>query len=322
MQRVPTVLVVKTGYPLAARVQAYRTFYRLGWRVAVVDEPLNQGIGIADVPIVSDLHNVERLCDLVWRRIGRPDAILTLNDSGLLSAAMVAENFGLPHISSEVAVLATDKERQRELMQRSGVRVPRWQRAKNTDDIELWRRRFGDVVVKPVDRSASAGVTKVSAPAGSESAFDTAMNESGAGRVLVEEYIEGPEFSVESVAIDGAQVSVAVTRKLIGHSPQFLELGHSVPADLPTHLIAEIEQLAMEATHALGVDLGVCHTEVKLTEQGPVLIEVNARPAGDRICDLLHLALGVDLYRLLLEQAAGEVLTAADLAPRDRKSVV
>lgn len=309
-----TVLIVKTGYPLAARTQAYRTFFRLGWKVAIVDTVLNQGIGIADVAIVvNDLSDLNDVTQRIFSSIGTPDAVLTFNDSGLVAASKIARHFGLNQMAPDIAKRVVNKQNQREFFGRADIPMPQWALAMEAEDINEMLDQFGEVVVKPVDRSASAGVSLVSDRAGSQEAFMEAKRESGTGKVLVEQYVDGPEFSVESIAIEGRQKAFAVTRKLLGARPHFIELGHSVPAALPSDVRYELMNLAEMANDALGITTGVSHTEIRLGVDGPVVIEVNARPPGDRIVDLLGLSTGINLYELLMKEAAGETLNYEDI---------
>lgn len=310
-----TVVVVKTGYPLVFRLQAYRTFFRAGWRVAVADRPLHQGACVADVAVVTDLDDPAGLARAVRARAGDVDALLTFNDSGLVAAAEVATRLGLPALSTEVTRTVTDKTAQRRVLAAADVPVPAWRPVSTPDEIIGALDESGRVVVKPADRAASAGVTLVDDPVNAPSAFALARDESGTGRVLVEEYVDGPEYSVESIAVAGRQRPLCITEKRLGEPPFFLELGHALPATLDNSEAAAVRRVAEEACAALGLDRGACHTEVRLTDRGPVLIEVNARAAGDRIIDLVRLATGIDVYGLLLREAAGETLESADIEP-------
>ena len=310
-----TLLMVKTGYPLVLRLSAYRLFYRSGWRVAVVDGLINQGLRVADVPIVADLSDTDHVEARVGAVIGRPDAVLTFNDSGLVLAAELAARFGRPFLDPGRAAAAIDKVAQREAFATAGVPSPRFCRCPEAATIRKQLADWGPVVVKPADRAASAGVRLVRSMHEADEAFAGAVAESPTARVLVEEYVDGPEVSVESFAVSGVQRPVGVTDKVTTGGPWFVELGHTVPSTLGGPARQAVLEVAGQACRALDVDFGACHTEVKLTSSGPVVIEVNARVPGDAIVDLVGRALGVDMYRLLLRAAAGEIIRAEDLVP-------
>ena len=134
--------------------------------------------------------------------------------------------------------------------------------------------------------------------------------------MLAERYLDGNEVSIESIAVEGRQRAICVTDKITTHGPYFVEVAHSVPSALEATLREAAVELALSACAAVGLRWGACHTEVKLSQAGPMVVEVNPRLAGDCIVDLVDLALGLNLYELLGRQALGEEITAADLIPR------
>ncbi|MET9779204.1 ATP-grasp domain-containing protein [Streptomyces sp. NPDC006367] len=132
--------------------------------------------------------------------------------------------------------------------------------------------------------------------------------------VLVEEYLRGPEISVECVVQGRGDVHIAaVTRKQLGPEPAFLETGHLVDADDPLLDDQVLRRIVTEAIKAVGVSSGILHVEVRLTSQGPHIIEINARLGGDLVPRLVHLATGVSLPQAQAALATGDVpdLTAS-----------
>jgi biotin carboxylase len=127
--------------------------------------------------------------------------------------------------------------------------------------------------------------------------------------VLVEEYLSGPEVSVECATVGGITTPLAVTRKEVGFAPYFEETGHTVSAGDP--LLPEVGPVAVQAVSALGITDGVQHVEMRLTPAGPRIIEVNSRIGGDLIGRLVHLATGLDLPRIAADIACGNVPSLA-----------
>jgi biotin carboxylase len=133
--------------------------------------------------------------------------------------------------------------------------------------------------------------------------------------VLLEELLDGPEVSVETVSYGGAVHLIGVTDKSIGGAPAFIETGHMFPADLTPADTEAAEQTALSALKALGLTEGVvAHTEIKLTSAGPRVVEVNPRPAGNRITELVRHVTGVDLAAAFVDVALGR---APDLRRTD-----
>jgi biotin carboxylase len=164
------------------------------------------------------------------------------------------------------------------------------------------------VVLKPASHAASIGVIRVDTPEELPAAWEFAA--AGAGEqgpegrgVLVEELLRGPEISVECVTVGGLTTAVAVTRKEIGFRPFFEETGHTVTAGDP--LLPHVAPIAAQAVRALGITDGVQHVEMRLTADGPRLIEVNSRIGGDLIGKLVQLATGIDLPRVAADIACG-----------------
>lgn len=117
----------------------------------------------------------------------------------------------------------------------------------------------------------------------------------------------GPEFSVESVTYGGVTTIVTITKKRSSSGGYFVELGHTVPAMLQPEDLQAMCATVRDAIAALGITHSVTHTEVKLTPDGPKIVEIGARLAGGRIPELVELALGVDLWDATLSLALGEV---------------
>jgi S-sulfo-L-cysteine synthase (3-phospho-L-serine-dependent) len=310
-----TLVLVKTGWSLSHRMLAFRTFAARGWRLAVMDRALNQSLRVADVPVTCDPSATAAAVTALRARVGQPDGIVTFSDSALAATARLAGQLGLPFLPVEVADRVTDKRRQRELFAEAGLPVPDWRCPGDEEDAARAVRAWGPTVIKPADRAASVAVRLVDTCEAARLAYREAARASRhGGAVLAERYLPGPEVSVESIAVEGRQEPVCVTAKVTTRGPHFVELGHAVPAALDPEELARVVDAARSACRALDLGWGACHTEVKLTEAGPVVVEVNARLAGDSIPDLVELALGVNLYELLGRQAFGEPLTRADLA--------
>jgi biotin carboxylase len=168
-------------------------------------------------------------------------------------------------------------------------------------------------VVKPADETASFDVARCSTLSEVTAQFrlisGKAANIRGQRRfpkILVEEYARGFEVSVEVIA-EGERVQVlGVTDKSVAGNGRFVEVGHVFPSLLPQAVVASCADLAVAALRAVGFDLGMAHVEIRVTEDGPKLIEINARPAGGGITDLVDAALSISCLELVIRQYLGE----------------
>lgn len=242
--------------------------------------------------------------------------VLSSSEYYIATAAALAERLGLPGPSSEAVRACRDKDRQRRALAAAGVAVPGFASAGDPDAAVEAARRLGfPVVVKPVQGSGSLGVRLCASPdevarhAGTLLA--ATVNERGlatAPRVLVEQYLTGPEFSVEVYGAD-AVITVA---KHVGALPAFVETGHDVPAMLPGAQEHALRDCAVRAVRALGLGWGAAHVELRLTGGRAAVIEVNPRLAGGMIPELVRRATGVDLVAAQVGAALG---TAPEPAP-------
>ena len=124
--------------------------------------------------------------------------------------------------------------------------------------------------------------------------------------ILVEEYLDGPEISVDCAVREGRAEPVIFARKLLGHAPSFEEIGHvTAPAEAVAPDPGRVRDVVVAAHRALGIDRTVTHTEVRLTASGPKIIEVNGRLGGDVIPYVARLASGLDLPAASADIAAG-----------------
>ena len=247
------------------------------------------------------------------------DGVISSCDYYLPTAARVAQHLGLPGPDPLAVERACRKDLTRTALREAGVPGPRFGLADEWPALAKAASELGyPLVVKPVDLCAGMHVRKVADQSELREAFAAleafpvnARSQPRVRTVLVEELLAGPEVSVETVTVDGETHVVGVTDKSIAGDPWFVENGHMFPADLPT---AEAAAVAVDAIEALGLDQGVAHTEVMLTCDGPRLVEVNPRLAGNRITELVRRVTGIDLPAVYTQLAVGE---RPDLRPAD-----
>ncbi|WP_181359226.1 ATP-grasp domain-containing protein [Streptomyces sporangiiformans] len=255
------------------------------------------------------LPEIERLHEVL-----RFDGVITSCDYYLPTVARIAGHLGLPGSTPQAVEDACRKDATRRVLADAGVPGPRFAVHEEWADIARVAREIGyPLVVKPVDLCAGMYVRRVDdeeqLAAAVRALADLPVNARGQRRepvVLLEELLDGPEVSVETVSHAGAVHVVGVTDKSIGGAPAFIETGHMFPAALSGADAEAAEQTALAALKALGLTGGVvAHTEIKLTSAGPRVVEVNPRPAGNRITELVRHVTGIDLAAAFVEVSLG-----------------
>lgn len=242
------------------------------------------------------------------------DGVITSCDYYLPTVARIAGHLGLPGPGPEAVENACRKDATRRVLADAGLPGPRFAVHEEWADLARAAREIGyPLVAKPVDLCAGMYVRRVDDEAQLadlvRALADFPVNARGQRRtpaVLLEELLDGPEVSVETVSYAGAVHMVGVTDKSIGGAPAFIETGHMFPAALPLADLDAAEQTALGALKALGLTDGVvAHTEIKLTSDGPRVVEVNPRPAGNRITELVRHVTGIDLAAAFVDVALG-----------------
>lgn len=318
----PVVLVVAPndelyrGYCLEAVAEAYDTVVitpaALTWEKAlVVDHE------------VADPYDIEALLAAGEALAARQPiaAVLTWNEMLLVNTAVLAQHLQVATDGPDILHGCRDKAASRELLDLHRVPSARSMKVANLLEAALAAEFIGyPVVVKPAGQAGSVGVIRVDRaeelPAGFEFATEGASLWGGESTaVLVEEYLDGEEISVECVTHRGVTTPVAVTRKQLAFAPYFEEVGHTVDAADP--LLRRVGPVAQAAVAALGLTTGIQHVEMRLTSTGPRIIEVNGRIGGDLIGKLVLLATGIDLPRAAADLALG---VQPDLTPTRRQA--
>jgi S-sulfo-L-cysteine synthase (3-phospho-L-serine-dependent) len=223
------------------------------------------------------------------------------------AAAACAEALGLPGPNPAAVRACRDKCVQLGILHSAGVGVPAFVRVRNAAEVYDAEISF-PAIVKPGHGSGSIGVRLCAdvAQAATHAAklLRTTVNERGLlvpAEVLIEDYVIGPEFSVE---VFGGR-AVAIVAKHLGPLPRCVETGHDIPPDLDSGQERLLADTAIDAVRALGVGWGAVHVELRLSRAGPRIIEVNPRLAGGMIPELLRRTRGVELLRAQLMVAVG-----------------
>lgn len=309
----------------ALQVPAIKKAKELGYQIILVDYDENAvGFALADVKLVVSTLDQEE----VYRQalIYEPDVVITSTSDGpVRTAAYVNEKLGKqPDLSYENSLCATIKSKMRDRLRECGVPIPEYYAATDFAGFsEAVDRLNGHCIVKPADNAGSRGVVLLG---GSERqdgiledeehgearerkrrVYEYSLENSRNGTVMVEEYMKGPEVSVEIMVVEGEPHILAITDKYITPPPYFVELAHCEPSRIDEETQNRIREVASQAVRAIGIENAPAHVEVKVTPEGPKIVELAARLGGDFITSrLVPLSTGIDMVGASVLLATGE----------------
>ena len=307
-----TILILGAG---VMQLPAIRAARRRGLSVIVADgNPNAVGIPEADEFLPVDLKDhvaMAEAAETVRQRRGL-DAVFTAGTDFSATVAYVAERLGLPGTSYESALNATDKFRMRRVLREAGVTVPDFT-VLDAATLESEGCRAAQnqvalpVVVKPVDSMGARGVVRADSWNEADRYAREAVRYSRSSRVVIEGYIDGPEFSLDAVVYgDDIQITGFADRH-IRFPPYFIEVGHTIPTALPGSKQALVIAQFLRAIRALGIGPGAAKGDVKLSSEGAVIGEVAARLSGGYMSGWTYpLSSGVPLSEIGVRVALGE----------------
>lgn len=230
-------------------------------------------------------------------------------ESAVPSVNFISRFLGLPANSERSEHLSTNKYSMRACFQHAGLSIPKFKIVFEHGELDEIKIDY-PLIVKPVDSGGSRGVTKADTKDALIQAICRAKQYSVSGGVLIEEFIDGEEFSVEYITYQGKHFFVALTEKKTTGSPYFVELEHHQPANVTADLLKRILSLTESALSALNFEIGPSHTEVKVNKAGiPYIIEIGLRMGGDMITsDLVRLSTGYDFTHAVIELSTGNFI--------------
>lgn len=298
------------------QLPAIKRAKELGHYVAVADyNPNAIGIQYADEYFNASTIDIEAICKVAEEF--SPDGIMTLaTDMPMRSIAVATSKLGLPGISLETAIKATDKGEMIKAFKAHNVPSPWYYIVENRCELDDLPITF-PCIIKPTDNAGSRGVCLVNTQKELLNAFDYSREESRGGKVIIEEYLVGQEVSVEVMVIDGEAHILAITDKLTTGAPHFVEMGHCQQSQLPDEVKQQIREVAKQAVKAVGINCGPAHVEMMATTNGPRMIELGARMGGDCITThLVPLSTGIDMIKATIDVCLGNT---PDVTPKFNK---
>ena len=323
-----TLWIVSAGIEA---VPAIRRAREMGFHVVVSDgDPEAPGFAWANDCIIASIYDALETLDAAHRYCRNKrtlDGVICVAADAPLTAATLAEDFGLPGISVKTARLTTDKLAMKQCLLEAGIPVP-WFAA--VDSVAELRRIVGEkplpLVLKPVDSRGARGVLKLTPDTDLSWAFDYSTGFSATGRLIIEDYLSGPQISTESILCEGRAVTPGFSDRnydrLEEFAPHFIENGGQQPTRLSGQEQRSVMEVAEQAATVLGIENGTSKGDMVLTAEGPKVIEIASRLSGGWFCThQIPMATGVDFLGAALRLAVGGTIGLDEVRPQRQGAV-
>lgn len=228
------------------------------------------------------------------------------SDLASITVSYVACNLGLIGNSLESSELSTNKFLMRNAFKKNNDPIPDFMIINEDTEITKICIKY-PAIIKPIDRSGSRGVYKIDSKSDLESALKKAINESFAKEAILEEFVDGDEYSVEYISWNGEHNFLALTEKVTTGEPRFIEKAHIEPANVSEDILKRIKLIVEHALTSLKIRYGASHSEVKIDKKGNIkIIEIGARMGGDCIgSDLVYYSTGIDFVKAVIDVSLG-----------------
>ena len=296
----------------ASEVPVIKRAIEMGHKVILVDRD-EHSPGFNE-NVIAEHHSIadkDKILELAQKY--KIDGIIASVDAGVRSTAYVCKVMGLPGISEEAAFMGTDKVAMRIRLKERGVPVPEFYIVKTKEEYLDAISKFSNVcIVKAADSSGSRGIYKLNDltnKADIDYAYNYCREFSSTGELLIEEFMVGPEICAETLSEAGICYPIQITDQMHKEPPYFTDCGYSQPSTLDAKIVERIKEIAIDANLAIENYQGSSCTEMIITQDGPKVVELGVRLAGDFMTTaMVPLSCGVDMPGAVVKIALGEAI--------------
>lgn len=303
-----TLMVIGGGLLQAPVI---RTAKKMGCQVIVTDyNPEAIGMKDADIPIVMSTRDIQGSVRVAKRQneITPISGVLTVGTDASMTVAAVANALNLSGIKFDDAEAATNKIKMRMRFKEFDVPSPSFLPVWSLSDAKKACKILGfPLVIKPSDNMGARGVIRINNSSEVADAFRFAKSASPSGELIIEQFMEGPELSIDAIIYNGEITITGVADRIIEYPPYFIETGHTMPSSLSADILKNACDVMKQGIKALGLTTGAAKGDIKITKNGAMIGELAARLSGGFMSAYTFpLSSGVDLMRAMVEVALGQ----------------
>lgn len=256
---------------------------------------------------ILEKEEILRICEEI-----KIDGITSIgSDIATTTVNYVAAKMNLPGNTLKCTDISTNKYLMRKAFKDNGIETPYFILIDELSILEKLREEIEahlPLIIKPTDRSGSRAIGKACSYEEVLNYTKKAMESSFEGKAIIEEYIEGEEFSIEGITYNGVHSFLAITRKATTGEPNFIETGHIEPSGLDKNVVNKIYNTVYKALDALGITNSATHCEFRISPNGDIrIIEIGARMGGDCIgSHLVNISTGYDFIKMVIDVSLGK----------------
>ena len=304
---------------------------KLGLNVVVSDgNPNAPGLKFADKSIIASTYDIESTVNAAYeyhQNVNPIDGVICIAADVPLTVASIAEKLSLPGITTETARKCSDKFLMKETLLAAGIPIPWFSLVKSVSELRsIISERGLPLVIKPVDSRGARGVIRITESLDLEWTFKYAKSFSPTSRVVVEEFLEGQQYSTESVITDEKNITLGFAERnyefLEELSPYIIENGGQQPAKIDKKELDSIVKLVEKSSQILGISNATSKGDVVMTKEGPKIIEIAPRLSGGYFSsDQIPLATGINVIEIAIRLSLGEKINKDKLLFRHQNAV-
>ena len=285
---------------------------------------------IADYFLCADTYNVAETLEAVKRfcnEYGAIDAVMCMATDVPLTAAIIAEELGIPGIPTASARIVSDKVLMKDTFKSHSIPIPWYKEIKSFSDfMNTVEKQSFPLILKPVDSRGARGVLFLNNNIDLKWAYETSLSYSPSARIMLEQFLSGPQISTEALVVSGKVYTVGFSDRnyefLEKYSPHIIENGGDLPSFLSNkdkkNIIAAFEKTAV----ALKIYNGVIKGDMVLCNGSPYVIEVATRLSGGYFCSHeIPINTGVEFVKLAIQIALGSDIATRLLTPIRNQAV-
>ncbi|PKL16808.1 MAG: dehydrogenase [Spirochaetae bacterium HGW-Spirochaetae-5] len=302
-----TIMIIGGGL---LQTPVITTAKKMGYQVIVTDyNPDAIGMKDADIPIVMSTRDIQGSVRVAKRQneITPISGVLTVGTDASMTVAAVANALDLPGIKFEDAEAATNKLKMRMRFKEHNIPSPAFLPVWTLSDAKKGCKILGfPVVMKPSDNMGARGVMRIDNANQVADAFKFAKSASPSGELIVEQFMDGPELSIDAIIFNEEITITGVADRIIEYPPNFVETGHTMPSHLKIEMLEDACDVMRRGIKALGLTTGAAKGDIKVTKSGAMIGEIAARLSGGFMSAYTYpLSTGVDLMKAMIEVSLG-----------------